>query len=61
MEGNPRITQYECSIFNGDYVTGDIDDEYLQRLSLTRSDLMKQRREAEQGGDHSVIELHNHA
>jgi amidophosphoribosyltransferase len=60
-EGNPAITRYECSVFDGDYVTGDIDDAYLERLSLRRNDLMKQRREAEYSGDHSVIELHNHA
>ena len=47
VEGNPRITRYECSIFDGDYVTGDIDDAYLERLSFNRNDLMKQRREAE--------------
>jgi amidophosphoribosyltransferase len=61
VEGNPRITRYECSIFDGDYVTGDIDDAYLERLSFTRSDHMKQRREADYSGDHSFIELHNHA
>ena len=61
VEGNPRITRYECSIFDGDYVTGDIDDAYLERLSLNRNDLMKQRREADYSGDHSFIELHNHA
>ena len=61
VEGNPRITRYECSIFDGDYVTGDIDDADLERLSLNRNDLMKQRREADDSGDHSFIELHNHA
>ncbi len=61
VEGNPRITRYECSVFDGDYVTGDIDDNYLERLSLHRSDLMKQRREVDYSGDHSIIELHNHA
>ena len=61
VEGNPRITRYECSIFDGDYVTGDIDDAYLERLSFNRNDLMKQRREADYSGDHSFIELHNHA
>jgi amidophosphoribosyltransferase len=61
VEGNPRITRYECSVFDGDYVTGDIDDAYLERLSFTRSDHMKQRREADYSGDHSFIELHNHA
>jgi amidophosphoribosyltransferase len=61
VEGNPLITRYECSIFDGDYVTGDIDDAYLERLSFNRNDLMKQRRETEYSGDHSFIELHNHA
>ncbi len=60
-EGNSAISQYDCSVFDGQYVTGDIDDAYLQRLSLSRSDLMKQRREIELNGDQSVIELHNHA
>ena len=46
---------------DGDYVTGDIDDAYLERLSFNRNDLMKQRREADYSGDHSFIELHNHA
>jgi amidophosphoribosyltransferase len=61
VEGNPSISRYECSVFDGDYVTGDIDAAYLERLSLHRSDDMKQRREAELSGDQSVIELHNHA
>jgi amidophosphoribosyltransferase len=61
VEGNPEITRYECSVFDGEYVTGDIDDAYLERLSSARNDLSKQRREAELSGDQSVIELHNHA
>ncbi|HEY6600088.1 MAG TPA: amidophosphoribosyltransferase [Pseudomonadales bacterium] len=61
VEGNPKITRYECSVFDGDYVTGDIDDAYLERLSLRRNDLVKQRREVDYSGDHTVIELHNHA
>ena len=61
MEGNPNISRYECSIFDGKYVTGDIDQAYLDRLSLDRSDEVKQRREAELSGEPTVIELHNHA
>ena len=60
-EGNPAISRFECSVFDGKYVTGDIDAEYLQRLSLHRSDKMKQRRDAESSADQTVIELHNHA
>jgi len=60
-EGNPRIETFDCSVFDGNYVTGDIDDAYLDRISLHRSDTMKQRRDAELTSDQSVIELHNHA
>lgn len=60
-EGNPHIPGFDCSVFNGEYVTGDIDDAYLEQLSLNRSDQSKQHREAEQGGEPTVIELHNHA
>jgi len=37
-EGNPAITQYECSVFNGEYVTGDVDEMYLKRLEIARND-----------------------
>jgi amidophosphoribosyltransferase len=60
-EGNPAIARFECSVFDGDYVTGDIDEAYLDRLSLHRSDKMKQHRDADLSADQTVIELHNHA
>ncbi len=60
-EGNPAIERFECSVFDGQYVTGDIDEAYLDRLSLHRSDKMKQRRDADHNADQTVIELHNHA
>jgi amidophosphoribosyltransferase len=60
-EGNPDIKRFECSVFDGNYVTGDIDEAYLDRLSLHRSDKMKQRRDADLHADQTVIELHNHA
>jgi amidophosphoribosyltransferase len=60
-EGNTAIDRFDCSVFDGQYVTGDIDDSYLERLSLHRSDEMKQRRDAQDSHDHTVIDLHNHA
>ena len=60
-EGNPKIKEFECSSFNGQYVTGDIDEEYLNQLSLARNDQSKQRREAQFQQDSNVLELHNHA
>ena len=43
--GNEDIKQFECSIFNGKYVTDDIDDKYLQNLEDVRSDKSKSSRQ----------------
>ncbi|MEW5891870.1 MAG: amidophosphoribosyltransferase [Pseudomonadota bacterium] len=34
---NPKITQFDASCFDGNYVTGDITEEYLARLEAQRS------------------------
>jgi len=33
---NPALTHFDTSCFTGEYVTGDITPEYLERLGLTR-------------------------
>ncbi len=66
-EGNPNITRYDTSVFNGEYVTGDIDQAYLQRLDDERNDLAKTPKNLENIKDdlddgkdfESSIELHN--
>lgn len=40
-EGNPEISRYECSVFDGKYVTGDVDEIYLKRLENLRNDSAK--------------------
>ena len=37
-EGNPSIASFECSVFNGEYVTGDVDQKYLDWLDESRND-----------------------
>ncbi len=37
-EGNPAITQFDTSCFDGVYVTGDIDEAYLLALQRARND-----------------------
>ena len=37
-EGNPEIQAFDCSVFDGRYVTGDIDDGYLTDLSRSRGE-----------------------
>ncbi|MEM8713037.1 MAG: amidophosphoribosyltransferase, partial [Planctomycetota bacterium] len=44
QEGNPLIDGFECSVFNGEYVTEDVDDAYLERLAVQRSDEAKAAR-----------------
>ena len=40
-EGNLSIKQFECSVFNGEYITGDIDQAYLERIDAQRNDAAK--------------------
>jgi len=43
-EGNLDIKQFECSVFNGEYVTGDVDEIYLKRLENLRNDAAKAKK-----------------
>lgn len=36
--GNPALTHFDCSVFDGRYPTGDVDQAYLDRLAATRRD-----------------------
>lgn len=56
LEGSSTsATAFDCSVFNGEYVTGDIDEEYFERLHLLRSDSSKGRHAVE----NVAIDLHN--
>ncbi|CAL1329076.1 amidophosphoribosyltransferase [Candidatus Providencia siddallii] len=35
-EENPMLTHFECSVFNGYYVTKDVDQKYLNKLKSSR-------------------------
>lgn len=39
---NPNITQFDASCFDGNYVTGDVDEAYLENVEALRSDLAKE-------------------
>ena len=38
---NPALQSFESSCFNGRYITGDIDEAYLERLSRARSETVR--------------------
>jgi amidophosphoribosyltransferase len=63
-EGNPKITQFETSVFTGEYITGDVDENYLEALERSRNDQSKSSNKTklsivDKKVDPTVIELHN--
>lgn len=52
-EGNPDVAQFECSVFNGEYITGDVDEIYLKRLEGKRNDQAKVSKAGKKGDDKS--------
>ncbi|KAJ2548251.1 hypothetical protein EV175_004901, partial [Coemansia sp. RSA 1933] len=54
---NPKIKEFDTSVFNGQYVTGDVNAEYLQKLEDRRSDASKQKKAQ---ATSEVIGLHNY-
>lgn len=57
-KGNPHIEHFDCSVFDGSYVTGDITPDYLDSLEVMRSDNAKDERER---ADNEVIDIYNSA
>ena len=41
----PVIQDFDCSVFDGVYVTGDIDEQYLTDLEQSRSDTAKKEKD----------------
>ncbi len=61
-EYSDHIERLDCSVFDGVYVTGDIDDDYLSRLQAARGESAQQTpavEEIDAPKNHEVIELHN--
>ena len=40
-EGNPKITNFETSVFDGDYICGSVTQNYLTNLEIERKDANK--------------------
>ena len=53
---NPDITDFETSVFNGQYVTKDIDQSYLERLDAMRNNETKDK--SDKNAD-SILDMHN--
>jgi len=55
-EGNPEIRNFDLSCFNGEYVTGDVSQDYLTHLDRQRSDEAKSRRDS---NEENLVDLSN--
>jgi amidophosphoribosyltransferase len=57
-KGKSYVDRFDTSVFNGDYVTGDVTTEYLGRLEASRSD---QALESRSQASETAIDLYNSA
>ncbi|MCB1765606.1 MAG: amidophosphoribosyltransferase, partial [Candidatus Competibacteraceae bacterium] len=56
--GNRMLERFDASCFTGEYVTGDIDRNYLDCLARDRSDGAQHARKS---ANSAIIDLHNNA
>jgi amidophosphoribosyltransferase len=54
-KGNPNIKHFDTSCFSNEYITGDIDDAYLERTEALRND----NAQAARNSANSIIEMQN--
>jgi amidophosphoribosyltransferase len=50
---NPKIEKFDCSVFNGEYITGGVDEAYMAHLEGLRSDNIKGKELMEQGNGYN--------
>lgn len=54
-QNNPQLKHFETSVFNGHYVTGDVSQDYLDRLDAARNDTAR----GQESREETNLELHN--
>ena len=52
-KGNPNIKHFDTSCFSKEYITGDIDDVYLDKIEALRND----NAQAERNSGKLIIEM----
>ncbi|MEZ5555794.1 amidophosphoribosyltransferase [Haliea sp.] len=58
-EGNKSTMGFDCSVFNGEYPTGDVDQAYLERIEALRNDDAQSRSRARVLAEGTVVGIHN--
>jgi len=59
QEGNPAVDGFDCSVFDGNYVTGDVDQNYLDWVESLRNDEAQTKRREYLQAEGAVVGLHN--
>jgi amidophosphoribosyltransferase len=54
-KGNPNIKHFDTSCFSNEYITGDIDEAYLERIEAMRNDSAQ----TERNSHNFIIEMQN--
>jgi amidophosphoribosyltransferase len=54
-KGNDKIKVFDCSCFNGKYITDDVDEDYFRRLEVKRNDAAKMKHSG--GASAETVEL----
>ncbi|ASF46198.1 amidophosphoribosyltransferase [Methylovulum psychrotolerans] len=54
-KGNPNISHFDTSCFSNEYITGDIDDDYLERIEALRND----DAQSERNSENFIVEMQN--
>lgn len=57
-KGKTHVDRFDTSVFDGDYVTGDVNDGYLNDLEAARNDAAKAEKEKKKA--QAIISMHNH-
>jgi len=54
-KGNNKLVEFDCSCFDGKYITNDVDENYFRKLESQRNDAAKMKQQASQSAE--TVEL----
>jgi amidophosphoribosyltransferase len=61
LEGNSEVSGFDCSVFSGEYITGDVDQNYLDHIESLRNDEAQTKKRATLQEEGAVVGIHNDA
>ena len=57
QKGNDSIAKFDTSCFTGEYITGDVSEDYLARIESQRNDSAKETKNIDEGLDEGLTDL----